>query len=162
MFLLIAGFTMPLLLVFGLYHLLTWFNVLTMNDRAFRQRLGIVSAASHIILVTGFFIFSYFDYRMNQNTTLIGLGFDGYLFNRSEFWRLMVIFDTAPMLALLGILAILDKLGLNPPFMVALSIAVTLIVGTLQWYLVGGGVGLLLERFWTGLKTSQDAEEDWF
>jgi hypothetical protein len=39
---------------------------------------------------------------------------------------------------------------------------VTLVVGTLQWFFVGGGVGLLLERFWSGLKSSDDADEEWF
>jgi hypothetical protein len=34
-------------------------------------------------------------------------------------------------------------------------------VGSVQWYFVGGGIGLLLERFWTGLKTGDD-EGEWF
>src|SRR6185295_9034566 len=145
MFLLFAGFMMPVLLVFGLYHLLTWFDVFRINECAFRKRIGLTSAVSHIILACGFFVFSYIDYNMNLNTTLVGIGFDGYLFNRSEFWRLMVIFDTAPMLALLGFFAVLDKLAVNPPAPVAISMLVTLIVGTVQWYFVGGVIGLLLE-----------------
>jgi hypothetical protein len=157
----IAGFTMPILLVFGLYHLLTWFNVMNLNARVYWKRVAVTSAISHIILASGFFIFSYIDYNLNKTTTMLGQGFDVYLFDRSEFWRLMVIFDTAPMLALLGIFAILDNLGMNPPLLVAGSILVTLLVGTLQWYLLGGGIGLLLERFWTGLKSGDDTDEDW-
>jgi hypothetical protein len=153
---------MPVLLVFGLYHLLTWFNVMNINARSYWKRIGLTSGISHLILAGGFFIFSYIDYRMNLNTTLSGLGFDTYLFYRSEFWRLVTIFDTAPMLALLGILAILDKLGANPPYLVGIAIAVTLVVGTIQWYLVGGAIGLLLERFWSGLKSGDEPDEDWF
>ncbi len=150
---------MPVLLVFGVYHLLTWFNVWGINRRTFWKRVGIASAISHAILVLGFFAFSYFDYSTNRNTTFVGLGFDRYLFDRSEFWRLTTLFDTAPMLTLLGIAALLDRLGLNPP-LVAVAIITTVIVGTLQWYFVGGVIGLALERFWSGLKTD-DPDEDW-
>ncbi len=45
---------------------------------------------------------------------------------------------------------------------VAIAVATTLLVGTIQWYLLGGVVGLLLERFWSGLKTAQDRQGDWF
>src|SRR3954451_7722328 len=115
MALMIAGFMMPILLVFGLYHLLTWFDVMKINRRPFWKRIGLTSAISHVLLAVGFFVFSYVDYRANLSTTLTGLGFDGYLFYRSEFWSVITIFDTAPMLALLGVFAVLDKLGLNPP-----------------------------------------------
>src|SRR5215470_9575732 len=98
MFLLFAGIMMPVLLVFGVYHLLTWFNVAGINRRTFWKRVGLASAISHIILVAGFFAFSYFDYSANKDTMFLGLGFDRYLFDRSEFWRLTAIFDTAPML----------------------------------------------------------------
>jgi hypothetical protein len=161
MVLLAAGFMMPLLLVFGLYNLFVWFNLLNISSKTFWKRIALTSAISHVILATGFFVVSYVDYTMNLQTTLAGLGFDGYLFNRSEFWRLMTIFDTGPMLALLGIFGTLDKLGMNPPMLVAGTIAITLIVGTVQWYFVGGGLGLLLERFWSGLKTRDDTDDDW-
>jgi hypothetical protein len=162
MFLMFAGFLMPALLVFGLYHLLTWFSLLGINDLPFWKRVGVVSAISHGILVVGFFVFSYIDYGLNQTTTYVGLGFDAYLFNRSEFWRLSAVFDTAPMLALLGLAAALDKLNWNPGGMVALALAVTLLVGTVQWFFVGGAVGVLVERFWTGLRKAQDDNEEWF
>ena len=162
MLVMIAGFLMPVLLVFGLYHLLSWFNPHGWNSKTFRVRVGLVSAIGHIILASGFFAFSYFAYSMNRSTTMAGLGFDNYLFNGPEFWRLMTYFDTGPMLALLGVFAILDRLGLDPPYLVAWSIVITLIVGTIQWYLLGGVIGLLLERFWSGLKTGDDEDEDWY
>jgi hypothetical protein len=162
MFLMLSGFLMPVLLVFGLYHLLTWVDVFSINSRAFWKRVGFASAISHILLTIGFFVFSYIDYRLNQTTTFAGLGFDAYLFNRSEFWRLTAIFDTAPMLALVAVAAALDKVNWNPGGMVPLAIAVIFVVGTLQWYWVGGAVGVLVERFWTGLKTAQQDDEEWF
>ena len=161
MFLMLAGFLMPALLVFGLFHLLAWGNLLGMSGRVFWKRVAITSAISHVILACGFFGFSYLDYNMNLNTTLSGIGFDGYLFNRSEFWRLMAIFDTAPMLALLGLFALLDKVGVAAPAPVAISMIVTILVGTVQWYFVGGGIGLLLEKFWSGLKSNEDVDDDW-
>ncbi len=161
MFLLLAGFLMPALLVFGLFHLLTWVNLFGVNGKEFWRRVGLTSALSHIILACGFFAFSYVDYSMNLKTTLAGTGFDGFLFDQSEFWRLMAIFDTAPMLALLGLFAVLDRLSVDAPAPVAVSLAVTLAVGTVQWYFVGGGIGLLLERFWSGLKSDEDVDEDW-
>ncbi len=151
---------MPVLLVFGVYHLLTWFNAGGINGRTFWKRVGLASAISHGILAGGFFLFSYLDYSSGRNTIFVGLGFDQYLFDRSEFWRLTTLFDTTAMLALLGVAAILDKLNMNPP-LVAMAVAVTVIVGTVQWFFVGGAVGLLLERFWSGLKTGEDPDEDW-
>ena len=49
-----------------------------------------------------------------------------------------------------------------PPAIVTLTIAITYIAGSLQWYLLGGAAGALLQRFWDGLKTGQDEEEGWF
>ena len=152
---------MPLLLVFGLYHLLTWFSLFGINQRVFWKRVAMTSTISHVILAAGFFAFSYIDYRMNQNTLFAGLGFDVYLFNRSEFWRLTAIFDTAPMLAVLGVAAMLDKLNWNPGGMVAIAAVLTFVIGTVQWYFVGGVIGVLVEKFWTGFKTSQAEDEDW-
>jgi len=162
MFLMLAGFTMPVLLVFGLYHLLTWTDAFRINERIFWKRVGIASAVSHVILTIGFFVFSYIDYRMNQTTTFAGLGFDAYLFNRSEFWRVTTIFDTAPMLVFLGVALVLDKLNLNPGGLVAIAIGITIVVGTVQWYFIGGGIGALVGRFWSGLKAAQDEQEDPF
>ena len=162
MFLMLAGSCMPALLVFGVYHLLVWFDLFGINELPFWKRVGTASAISHGILVIGFFAFSYIDFRLNQTTTFVGLGFDAYLFNRSEFWRMIAIFDTAAMLALLGIAAVLDRLNWNPGGMVGLAIVVTAVVGTVQWYLVGGVIGVLIERFWTGLKKAQDESDDWF
>jgi len=150
----LASFLLPPLFVFGVYHLLTWFNVLRINESVFWKRVAITSAISHILLASGFFAFLYFDARD-------AVPFDAYLFNRSDFWKLMTIFDTAPTLVIIGLFSALDRAGMNPPGLIAWTIAITYVVGTLQWFLVGGGIGALLERFFEGLKTPDPEDEDW-
>jgi len=149
-----ALFLSPALLVFGVYHLLTWFNIFRINERVFWKRVALTSAVCHILLASGFLIFSYID--------AAGSTFGPYLFDRSSFWKLLTVLDTAAMLAVLALFSILDRAGLNPPGLIAITIAVIYIVGTLQWYLVGGAIGALLERFFEGLKTPDPEEEEWF
>src|SRR5437870_13675859 len=112
----LASFLLPPLFVFGVYHLLTWFNVLHINQRVFWKRVAMTSAICHMLLVSGFFIFSYFD--------AVDASFGVYLFNGSSFWRLVTIFDTAPMLVIIGVFAVLDRAGINPPGLVALTLGI--------------------------------------
>ena len=149
----LASFLLPPLFVFGVYHLLTWFNVFEINGRVFWKRVAITSAISHVLLATGFFAFSYFDAK--------DLNFGVYLFNGSSFWRLITVFDTAPMLVIVLVFSLLDRAGLNPPGLVAMTLVITYVIGTLQWFFVGGGLGSLLEKFFEGLKTPEPEEEDW-
>jgi hypothetical protein len=44
---------------------------------------------------------------------------------------------------------------------VLVAIAMTYILGTVQWYFVGGGAGAVLQKIWGGLKTGEEGEE-WF
>jgi hypothetical protein len=150
----LASFLLPALFVFGVYHLLTWFNVVRINDRAFWKRVAITCAVCHVLLASGFFAFSYLDAS--------GAPFGVYLFNRSNFWKLMTIFDTSPMLVIVGLFAAFDRAGLNPPGLVAMTIAITYIVGTLQWFLVGGAVGAMLERLLEGLRTPEPEDDEWY
>src|SRR3954464_9366931 len=103
----LGSFLLPPLFVFGVYHLMTWFNVLHINQRVFWKRVAITSAICHVLLASGFFAFSYFD---ATETT-----FGNYLFYVSNFWKLMMIFDTAPMLVLIGTFSLFDRAGINPP-----------------------------------------------
>jgi hypothetical protein len=149
----LASFLLPPLFVFGVYHLLTWFNVFEINRRVFWKRVAITSAISHVLLASGFFAFSYFDAK--------DLNFGVYLFNGSSFWRLITVFDTAPMLVIVLVFSLLDRAGLNPPGLVAMALVITYVIGTLQWFFVGGALGALLEKFFEGLKTPEPEEEDW-
>ena len=149
----LASFLLPPLFVFGVYHLLTWCNVLHINQRVFWKRVAIASAVCHVLLASGFFIFSYFD--------ATGVNFGIYLFNGSKFWRLMTVFDTLPMLLIIGLFAALVRAGVNPPGLLVVTLAITYVIGTLQWFLVGGGIGALLERFFEGLKTPDPEDEEW-
>ena len=74
----------------------------------------------------------------------------------------MFIFDTVPMLVLLGLFSILDHLSVNLHGLLTVTVAVTYIIGSLQWYFIGGGTGAVFERFWSGLKTGDDEDEGWF
>lgn len=149
----LASFLLPPLFVFGVYHLMTWFNVLGINRRVFWKRVAIASAVSHVLLATGFFGFSYVD--ADDSTS-----FASYLFDRSSFWELMAVFDTAPMLVIVVLFSALDRAGVNTG-VVVITIAVTYLVGTLQWFLLGGALGALLERFFEGLKTPDPEEQEW-
>jgi len=150
----LGTFLLPPLFVFGVYHLMTWFDVLGINQRVFWKRVAVASAISHILLASGFFVFTYV-------VAAEGIPYGIYLFERSNFWELITIFDTLPMLAIIGLFSVLDRAGMNPPGLVPATIAITFVVGTLQWFLVGGGIGALLERFFEGLKTPDPENDEW-
>jgi hypothetical protein len=150
----LASFLLPPLFVFGVYHVLTWFNIFHINERVFWKRVAVASAISHILLASGFFAFAYMD-------AAEGVSFGVSLFDRSNFWKLMTIFDTAPMVVIIVVFSALDRAGINPPGLVGLAVAIAYVVGTLQWFLVGGGIGALLERFFEGLKTPDPEDEEW-
>jgi hypothetical protein len=158
----LASFCLPPLLVFGVYHLMTWFDVFGINQRAFWKRVAMASAICHVLLASGFFVFSYFDFQAHLRLEAEEARFGPYLFNRSDFWRLMTIFDTAPMLVIIVLFSLLDRAGINPPGLLGWTLAITFLVGTLQWSLVGGAIGALLERFFEGLKTPEPEDEEWF
>ena len=153
MLLTIAAFLLPPLFVLGVYHLLTWFNIFRINERTYWKRVALASAISHFLLFTGFLVFSYFD--------AAGAPFGPYLFDRSTFWRLITIFDTAPMLVILAVFSAMVRAEINPPGVLLLALGITYIVGTLQWFLIGGALGGLLERLWAGLKTGEEEDEEW-
>ena len=153
------GLPLPLILVFGMYHLMTWFNILRINRLVYWKRVALVSAIAHVLLATGFFVFTVFDYQTNRDLAGYDLGYGAFLFDRSQFWPLMTIFDTLPMAVLAGLFFLLEWMKLALPGLLALTVVITYVVGTLEWYFVGGGVGALLARFWEGLKTED--EEDW-
>ena len=161
MFFTFATFLLAPLFVFGVYHLLTWFNFLRINQREYWKRVATASAICHVLLATGFLIFSYIDFRTRIPVEALNTSYGTYLFNRSNFWWLMTVFDTAPMLVLLAGFSTLDRMGINPPGLLIATFGVIYIVGSLQWYWIGAGIGALLERFWEGLKTGDEQDEDW-
>ncbi|HYR86901.1 MAG TPA: hypothetical protein VE422_22635 [Terriglobia bacterium] len=158
----IASFLMPPLLVFGVYHLMTWFNAFRINERTYWRRVALASAVSHLLLVTGYLAFSYYDFQVHLRLDAAETAFGPYLFNQSEFVRLMKIFDTLPSLVIAAVFSIMNRAGINPPGLVIVTFAITYVFGTLQWFWVGGGIGALLEKFWAGLKTGDEEDEEWF
>jgi hypothetical protein len=75
---------------------------------------------------------------------------------------MMTVLDTTAMLVVIVLFSIFEQAGLNPPGLIPMTVAIIYIVGTLQWFVVGGGIGALLERFFEGLKTPDPEEEEWF
>jgi hypothetical protein len=139
---------------------LTWFNAFRLNERETWKRVATASAISHVLLASGFLIFSYFDFQSHLRLESGETQFGPFLFNRSAFWRMMTIFDTLPMLSILGVFSLLDRAGFNPPGLLVLTFVLTYLLGTLQWFLIGGAIGALLEKFWEGLKTGDEDEDD--
>jgi hypothetical protein len=158
----VVTLALPLLLVFGLYHLLTWFNMFHINERDYWKRVALASALAHFVLATGFFIFSYYDYDANRQLGGLGSSYGAFLFDRSDFWRLIALCDTLAMACILGLFTLLDRLGIPLPGLVPVTIVITYVVGTVQWYFAGGAAGALLQRFWTGLKTDEDDEDGFY
>jgi len=130
------------------------------NKRTYWKRVALTSAIAHALLASGFFVFTYFDFLANRDLSGSSLSYGSFLFDRSQFWPLMTIFDTLPMAILVGLFLLLDWIGLAPPGLLALTIVITYAAGTVEWYFVGGGAGALLSRFWEGLRTD-DEEDDW-
>lgn len=151
---------LPLMLVFGLYHLFTWFDVFRINSRPYWKRVGLTAAISHFLLLTGFLVFTYFDWQSNRVYIFAGMNYDTFLFNHSAFWRLLMVFDTVPALGVLAAFSLMHRAGMSS-FLLPIALGISYVMGTVQWYFVGGGIGAVLERFWEGLKTGEEGEE-WF
>src|SRR5678815_437279 len=149
----------PLLLVFGLYHLFTWFNVFRINGRVYWKRVGLTCAISHFLLATGFFVFTWFDHRSAAHM-LSGVDYATFLFEHSMFWQMYAIFDTIAMLGTLAVFSLMSPIVPSTQLLLVV-IVMTYVVGTAQWYYGGGAVGAIVEKFWGGLKTGEEGEE-WF
>ncbi len=157
----LTAILLPPLFVFGVYHLLTWFDVLQINSRVYWKRVALASAISHVILFTGFIVFLYLDFRTAMRSDVVASSFGGFVFNRSEFWRLLTILDTAPILVILALFSLMDQAGVNPPGLLIVAFGITYLIGTVQWFLVGGGLGAVVEKVWTGLKAGDEEDEEW-
>jgi hypothetical protein len=149
----------PLLLVFGLYHLFTWFNIFHINEQVYWKRIGLIAAISHFLLATGFFVFEWFDHQ-GVVYRLSGMDYATFLFQHSAFWQLLTVFDTVAMLGILAVFSLMSP-AVGAGTLLLVAIGITYIVGTAQWYFVGGGIGALLQKIWDGLKTGEEGEE-WF
>jgi hypothetical protein len=156
----LLSISLPPLLVFGLYHLLSWLNLFHINERIFWRRVALTSAVSHLLLLTGFIVFTWLHFRSIVHPDPAQADFGSFVFTRSEFWRMMLIFDVAPALIIVGMSVLLAGMDVNPPGLLVMTFAITYVVGTVQWYYVGGAIGSLLERFFEGLKTPEE-EDEW-
>src|SRR6185436_12701468 len=150
----------PFSLVFGLYHLFTWFDVFRIKSLVYWKRVALTAAISHFLLVTGYLAFEYFDWQSNRTYVLLGMTYSAFLFKHSPFLQLLLIFDTVPGVGVLATFKVMERAGINS-FLLPTALLIIYVFGTLQWYFVIGGIGALLQRFWDGLKTGEEGEE-WF
>jgi hypothetical protein len=111
-------------------------------------------------LATGFFVFTWFDLQGNRIYAALGMTYARFLLEHSSFWQLLGVFDTVAMLAILAAFSIMDSVRVHGGVL-PVALGMTYVVGTLQWYYIGGGVGAVLQKIWDGLKTGEDGEE-WF
>lgn len=149
----------PLLLVFGLYHLFTWFNVFGINRYVYWKRVGLTSGIAHFLLATGFFLFAWYDLsRFTSRLSRIDYG--TFVFQHSAFWQLLTTLDTLALLGTLGAFSLMGP-AVSSDRLALVAIAMTYILGTVQWYFIGGGIGAVLQKIWGGLKTGEEGEE-WF
>jgi hypothetical protein len=156
-----ALFLLPPLLIFGLYHMGLWFNLMGLRRMVFWRRVATSSAAAHVLFAAGALLVAWVDFGTTGRLIAPDMGFDAFLLAGGEFWRLLLIFDTLPAVAMIGILGGLDYLGMGVGPIVPVTFGVILVLGTLQWYWIGGALGALGERVWSGLKTQDGDGPDW-
>ena len=109
----------------------------------------------------GVFGVLYLDFRTAAALLAVDLAFDTVLLNNGQFWQGLLVFDTLAAVTMVGILAILDYAGLGTDAILPVTIGIVLLLGTFQWYWVGGIFGVVLERLWFGLKTQDEDGPDW-
>jgi len=149
------------LLIFGLYHLSLWFDMFRMRRMVFWRRVGSSSAIAHALFMGGLFVVFYLDYGAAGELVGIDIAFDAFLLNSTQFWQAMLLLDTLAAVTMIGILAALDYFGMTFGPIIPLTLAITLVLGTFQWYWIGGAIGAAFERLWTGLKGPEEEKRDW-
>jgi hypothetical protein len=150
---LLALLLLPPLLIFSLYHLSLWFDLFAIRRMLFWRRVSAVSALSHVLIAMGIFGLLYLDFKSAVSLLSADLAFDAFLLNNGQFWQTLLVFDTLAAVTVVGLLAILDYAGTGPGPILPLTMGLVLILGTFQWYWIGGILGAVFERVWSGLKT---------
>ena len=157
----IAVLVLPPLLIFGVYHLALWGNLLGMARMPFWRRMALASGVGHLLLAAGFFLLLYLDFRSSVQIVPSGRSFEAFLINRSGFWQALLLFDSLPGVLILGIFEVLARTGRESAYSVPLILGVVAVAGTFQWFWVGAALGAVSERLWSGLKTPDDDLPDW-
>jgi len=155
----LALFLLPPLLVFGLYNLSVWFNILGVARHPFWKRVALVSTASHVLFALGVAVLLYVDFRSTAGMFGGSDSFGAFLMNSTDLWQAVLVFDTVAAVSILGLMAVFSSSG--AAIAAPLVLTTVLVVGSVQWYLVGAFVGWLLDRLWSGLKTQDEDGPDW-
>lgn len=153
---------LAILLVSGLYSSMMWLDVWGMRSRRFWKRVAVASGIGHVVLLAVFLLVAYLDFRATENLLPEGVSFSAFLFNDPDFWRVFLIFDTLAAIAVVGVLGALDALGWQAGAILGISVCLALLVGTAQWWAIGGLLGKGIDHLIGGLRTPDDEMPDWF
>ncbi len=152
---------LSLLLISSLYSTMMWLDLFGMRTSPFWRRAAVASAIGHVILLGGFLVLAYVDFR-ETSSPAGGGSFTAFLFNDPDFWRVFLVFDTLAAVTVLGVLGVLDALGTGAGAIFPVFVAASAGLGTLQWFVLGGLAGKGVDRLLSGLRTPDDEMPDWF
>jgi hypothetical protein len=150
---------LPVLLVFGLYHLNVWLSVPGIRDRPFWGQVAAASGEGHVLILVGIVALAGLDYRTQLDLAGPGSSFGVYLLTGTDFSAVMWLLDPLPM-AILAVLVSLIPIAAGVIW--AVTLPTLLLAGTLQWMAVGGVLAWAFGRLWGSLRTEGDDLPDWF
>lgn len=153
---------LSLLLVAGLHSSIMWLDLFGARAWAVWRRVALASAVGHVLLLGGFLVLAYIDFRVTSDMIVPGIGFSAFLFNNPDFWRVFLVFDTLAAGVVLGVLGLMDAAGAGAGAILGVFLFAASVIGTLQWAAVGGLAGKGLDRMISGLRTPDDEMPDWF
>lgn len=149
---------LPALLVFGLYHLNVWLGLPGSPGRALWQRVAVASGEGHILILLGLLILAGLDYRTQLPVSGPAPAFGVYLLTGTDFPAAMWVLDPLAMALLFVMIPLIPT---SAGVALAVTLTTLLLVGTLQWIVVGGVLAWAFERLWGSLRTEGDDLPNW-
>lgn len=153
---------LPPLLVFAVYHLNLWIDLAGVRRRAFWLRVALASGEAHLLIVIGLAGLMWLDYRSRVVTPDELATFGVHVLTRTDLIRLLWILDPLAMGVLSVGLSVASGVSLDAGAVLAITLVAVLALGTLQWCVVGAGLGFGFGHLWTALRSGEDDLPDWF
>lgn len=147
---------LPVLLVFGLYHMNVWLGAPGFRGRPFWLQVAVASGEAHLLIVLGLLVLAWLDYRSQISVSGPIPTFGVYLLTGTDFPAAMWVLDPLAMAILLVLIPMIAGIAL------AATLTTLFLAGTLQWMALGGIVAWGFERIWGSLRTEGDDLPDWF
>lgn len=150
---------LPVLLVFGLYHLNVWLNFAGVRAWPFWRQVAAASGEGHILILLGIVALAGLDYRTQLAVSGPGSPFGVYLLTGTDFPAVMWLLDPLPMAILFVMIPLIPAIA---GVVLGVTLSTLLLAGTLQWMAVGGVLAWTFGRIWGSLRTEGDDLPDWF